>query len=371
MTALIGEQPSVVNILESTNLQATEGFLLPQEPAEIDWDAFDNSVEAYIGVQSLKAIGGKHVFREGVAYNYRAVLEDNTRKFVRLTLPHEDMAKTDVPVVHKGAWFTDGDGHNFHTDLRLAKAGIPSLFVGASGESAPGAALADIGHAVRHPGKTIHEIRSIDLGRTAAGMHAIADAFPLLAPWHGLQTKRVGIIGESHGTMAGMGFVAQAPEHGREVVAARFIAGCFPEKISSTEAGIIIAKQLPAEARVILHVAKTMSASHRRHNRRTLSLNPLTTVHTIATWGTLHSGRAGEFGRKIPHDQIMDIVAFEGDRAGSAHIWHTIFANHPFVQLDVRPGAHMSIVEEYMMNENIESIETQLGITPAKQSAEA
>lgn len=353
MTALNWEQASVKTTDEPANPHAHEDFLFEQN---------------YLGVQSLEPIGGKHVYREGVAYNYRAVLDDGSRKYTRLTLPHEGEAQTDVPVMHKGAWFTDGDGHNFHTDLRLAKAGIPSLFIGASGESAPGAAVTDVAHAVLHPRKTAREIRTIDLGRTAAGMHAIADALPLLAPWHGIQTERVGIFGESHGTMAGMGFVAQAAEHGREVVAARFVAGCFPEYVSSAEAGLMIAKQLPAETKVIMHVIRNMSAIHRRHNSRTLSLNPATALHTVATWGALHSGRAGEFGRRIPLEQPMDIVAFDGDRAGSAAIWRAIFANHQFVTLDIKPGAHMSIVEEYMMDENIDSLQRQLGLASAVHS---
>lgn len=317
--------------------------------------------EYYVGVSDLRPVGRPKRMPHGTRFYFESLLDDGEVRALAVSLPNVHNQKTDTLTVHTGAWCTSlAAGHNLKTDDRLAEIGLPNLYLAAAGEAAPGRLLAQLGRVALHPHQLLHELKQIELARTAEIMHGILDILPIYIDGADIRADNVAIIGESHGAMTGLGMVAQAESHGRTVETAQLVASCYIDKISHRDAARTIRTQLPAELKAACNVARHLTASELKREIATFTLNPITALHHAATWSTLRSGQPRGFIHAIPKDQHMGITAFEDDHSGQPELLQDAFTDFQNVTFRRRPGAHMTIAHPDVQAEIFDALKARL-----------
>jgi hypothetical protein len=261
--------------------------------------------------------------------------------------------RSDIAVFIGTALGTSIRGHNWHTMNDMLELGYPTVLVGPEG-----------GHArwpVTPAGwrQFAHNLFSIRLEETAENMHEIlqvTDGYGAYTPGKVIKT------GESRDAGITMGFNARAHKFDRSVIYSDAIAPCFPtpKPITISKDSLGRLKEIGTQVGSLARESTNLDIRRALHYPRTINPNPHFLLHMVATVPTLISGNAGKLAREIDRGARIHNTHFTEDPWAFPAGWVELFADHPFVEHDHRPGDHGAIVREDTQQSRVERFQNLL-----------
>ncbi len=236
---------------------------------------------------------------------------------------------SDVPVIATSAWLTSTEGHNEHTVRNLMRLGNNVIFIGAEGSYRPSRFATVNPHiSLANSGGALLEFSRL----TASEHRGIMDP-----------VARV-LLGESRGSMVGMGVLALDRYFDQQVVFADLVAPCFPRRIKFGDIGRL-ASQVYSEPVSTAKLAGRLTMRSLVHYPATLDLHPFSVFHQAAIAPALLSGEAGELAGLTSKDKLVHITGFKDDKASMLIDWQDIFIDHPNVRITPLDGSHLTIAD--------------------------
>ncbi len=266
----------------------------------------------------------------GQVYTDGAVMSDGHSYAVVRGQPNRPRA--DLSLAMTSAWLTSPRGHNRHTVEHFMRLGIPITLIGAEGSYHPKVELSK---------DAVARLSKISLATSAHNFHEILTAADDEVPAMTGHSDIV-LLGESRGAMVGMGIVAFADYHKRNVVYSDLTAPCFPTKFSLSEAPEM-SKQLLSEPLQLVKIVGGLTLRTLIHYPPTIDPHPTASANNLATLPTLLSGQAGQLGSHIPKLHNMHVTLFSNDIVSNPEGWRQIFAGHPNIRVIGIDGAHLTI----------------------------
>ncbi|GAC1498558.1 MAG: hypothetical protein NVS1B10_00500 [Candidatus Saccharimonadales bacterium] len=241
------------------------------------------------------------------------------------------------PVVFTTALGTSIRGHNWHTMHRMMDLGYPTVLIGPEG-----------GHAKWPRSKDslkrfMHNLAHISLEETSRNMHEIIDFKDTEDLYEPGKTFN---IGESRGAMAGLIYNAVAKQYDRVPIYSDHTAPCFPNGLSQLTEHLVLPGQLVTQTNLFGNLPLKVHPRRALSYPRTINPNPHYLMHMVANVPTLLKGSTGRFARTIDTNAVIHNTIFDDDAWSDGDEWDRIFADHPNVVNDHRPGTHMAIARE-------------------------
>jgi len=297
-------------------------------------DGGDVSLPFYnleIDPESIKRIGDPHRIDRGFSTKYLyTFLEHNRGKepetsehYVSIYRPNRP--KFDRVLLNTPPWFIGLDGYS---EL-LGEYAVQKNMT-----------LIEISDEVGSIIKAIQNIGHVSLAREAAKQLVLHEH--LASEGYFSPDEAIG-VGYSRGLEIMVAAAALAHQFKKKVVYGEGMDAGPANKIDICDVDLCaLPKNVYTEGRELVKGIAASPLSQLVRLRHSVPISLQAVIQDIATGLALASDEAGELAREVPKDSLMNLVFFNNCSFNQLVEWRHIFANHPFVNIQVKNGAHLT-----------------------------